>query len=242
MRSCGVDDSQLIIVQPDYGEQALDIVEKLIDDGHVGLIIVDSVAALIPKAELEGEVTDMQIGLQARMMAKSMRRLSPALKGSQAVVMFTNQLRDKIGGFTGFMGPQTSTPGGRALKHAASVRIEIKKHQQLKTGTKAIGFMAGIKVIKNKVAPPFRDVEVPLIYGYGYDERLDLINLALSCRAITKKSSIFYIKNKPIGDGWRECYKFIVSHKRVHEFVLAKVTSMLDKRADLGLVEDDPEE
>lgn len=238
MRLCGVDEkNNFIIAQPDYGEQALSMVEDLILDGRTDVIVVDSVAALIPKAELEAEMTDLQVGLQARMMAKSMRRITSLLKGSKTAVIFTNQLRDKIGGFGGF-GPQTSTPGGRALKHAASVRIETRRTTPIKSGTAQIGFMTRVKVTKNKIAPPFREAQVPIVFNRGVDERLDFIELAVKSRAVKKRASIFYVGDRAIGNGWLEAYDRIQSREKLLAGITAKIDKMFLKWSDAGKITD----
>lgn len=238
MRLCGVDEkNNFIIAQPDYGEQALSMVEDIILDGRIDVVVVDSVAALIPKAELEAEMTDMQVGLQARMMAKSMRRITSLLKGSKTAVIFTNQLRDKIGGFGGF-GPQTSTPGGRALKHAASVRIETRRTTPIKAGSAQIGFMTRVKVTKNKIAPPFREAQIPVVFNKGIDERLDFIELAIKSRALKKRASIFYYGEKAVGNGWLETYEKIIAREKLLEAVQSKIDKMFTKWSDAGRIED----
>jgi len=238
LHQCGIDEKQpgFIFAQPDWAEQALEIVRELILSEKVDLIVLDSIAALIPKAELEADVSDMQIGLQARIVTKFCKMLNTDLKGTKTAVLVINQVRDKIGGFG--WGPQISTPGGRMLRHTASVRIELKRAQTLKGGSKQVGFLSKIKVIKNKVGPPFREVFVPILYSFGLDSRLDLINLALEAKIIKKRASIFYIKNSALGNGWREAHKTITKKKKVYDLVLSRIQEMLDKKSDLGSDDD----
>lgn len=233
MRQCRIDvQKNLIIAQPDFGEQALAIIEKIVLDGRTDLVVLDSVATLIPKAELAGKMTDMQVGLLARILAKATRRLNVLLKGSRTAVVFTNQLRDKIGSFG--WGPQTSTPGGRALKHAAAVCFETKRITPIKSGAKQVGFNQRVKNTKNKIGMPFRDVQIPIIYGFGIDDRLDLINLAIASKALKKQGSIYYVKDHEIGNGWREAYSSIVKSKRATEYVETEVGKLLSKWTEAG--------
>ncbi len=237
LRQCGVDEKKnFIFAQPDYAEQALDLVEELITAGQTDLIVLDSVAAMTPKAELEGDMTDVQVGLQARVLSKAMRRINVLLKGTNVAVVFTNQVRDKIGGFG--WGPQTMTPGGRALKHTAAVRLELKRTKPIKVSTKQIGFLTKIKCVKNKVAPPFREIEVPIMFGYGFDERLDYIDLATKAKAIKKMASIFYFGKNAIGNGWRESYEKIQTREKLKAAIDTKIDAMLVKWSDLGSAQD----
>jgi len=226
MKQCGVDEKNLILLAPDYGEQALDAVERLVEK-NIDLVVVDSVAALIPKTELEGDITDMQIGLQARLMAKSMRRLNTLLKGTKTAVIFTNQLRDTIGGF-GF-GPHENTPGGRALKHSAAVRISTTRTTPIKVGAATIGFITRVRILKNKVGIPGRQVEVPIVFGYGLDERLDLVNLSVKCGFLKKRASIYYMKNKALGNGWLQVYNRLTKSVRVMQALDTKISAKLEK-------------
>lgn len=173
----GVNTSELILSQPDSGEQALEIVEMLAASGAIDLVIVDSVAALVPQAELDGEMGDNQVGLQARLMSKAMRKLAGVLNKAECTIIFINQLREKVGIFYG--NPETTT-GGRALKFYSSIRIDIRRGEQIKDGAKQIGNVARIRVVKNKVAPPFRTCDVDIIYGKGINRLGEALDLGVS--------------------------------------------------------------
>jgi recombination protein RecA len=240
MHQCGVYEDEgksLIIAQPDYGEQALDMVEKLIESGEIDVIVVDSVAALIPRAELEATMSDMQVGLQARMMAKHMRRLSSKLKGSKTCVIFTNQLRDSIGGGFGKFKPGPTTPGGRALKHWASIRLSVQRTQTLKSGSREVGFLMKVKVFKNKVGPIRAPIEVPITYSYGLDERLDFMRLAELAHVISRQGSIYTLKGESkkktaIGNGWLTAYKALRKSRRAMTYVKKRILAYLKKKGE----------
>lgn len=229
LERCGVQTNEhLIIAQPDYGEQGLSILEEMIESGVVDLIVVDSVAALIPKAELEGTMTDQQVGLQARMMSKNLRRITSILRGSKAVVIFVNQVRDKIGGGGFGFGPQTGTPGGWALKHFCTIRITTRKTVDLKKGSKQIGFISELRCLKNKVGRPGRRVNVPIIFGSGINSNMDLILLAIQARVIRKRADMLYLvvsrgKTKYLGKGWESAFDKIAKSAKLKAFVLAKI-------------------
>jgi recombination protein RecA len=194
----GVDIDSLLVSQPDSGEQALEIVDMLVNSGAVDFVAVDSVAALVPKAELEGEIGDSHVGLQARMMGQSMRKLSGALNRNHCTVMFTNQIREKIGVMFG--SPET-TPGGRALKFFASVRLDIRKIETLKDGTDAYGQRVRVKTVKNKVAPPFKQAEFDIVWGKGIDSAGTLIDLGVEYKMVTKSGSFFSYGETRLGQG-----------------------------------------
>ncbi len=208
MQQCGIDpdNPNIIFAQPDYGEQALALVEDAID--NVDIIVFDSIAAMVPQAELTAKISDQQMALQARLLAKSMRRLGTMLKGSKTCAVFTNQVRDKIGGFSGY-GPTYDTPGGRALKHAASIRIWVRRGAPLKAGAEQIGFLCRMTAKKNKVGMPGRVVDIPIIFGVGIDTDLDFINLALKSGAIRKNGPTYKTGRKlgagirTLGTSWR---------------------------------------
>lgn len=242
MEQAGVDRNKLIIVQPDYAEQALGIVEKVIENGKADLIVLDSVADLVPKAELEGDMTDQQIGLQARVVAKNIRRITPMMRGSKTALLVCNQLRDKIGGSSFGFGPQTSTPGGRALKHAATIRAEFKRTTTILSGAKQAGFFCRIRVVKNKVGIPFRQVSVPIIYGYGIDDRLDWLELALKSHALKKKGGLYYLKQRVIANSALGTYDKLQAKVKLLDFVQGRIDSLLEKWSDGGVKQDSAED
>jgi recombination protein RecA len=240
LRQCGVKPGeQLIIMQPDFGEQALELVLRLVKSNLVDLIVVDSVAALVPKAELEGKMTDQQVGLLARIMAKNMRKLLPALRGSKTCVLFTNQLRDTIGGGGFGFGPKTSTPGGRALKHAASVRLSVTRTMPIKAGSREIGFLTKVKVVKNKLGQPNRVVQLPIIYRYGLDERLGLILAGEETGVLRKKAGAYYLDKRLVGKGWLAAYEKLTSNKKLLGYVKKRIETALVKRGDEGPEEEE---
>ena len=197
-KALGVDIDNLIISQPDTGEQALEITEALIRSNAVGIIVVDSVAALVPEAEIRGEMGSSHVGLQARLMSQAMRKLSGAISKSNTVAVFINQIREKVGIMFG--NPET-TPGGRALKFYSSVRVDIRRGETLKIGNDAIGNRAKIKVVKNKVAPPFKSAEVDIVYGSGISRTGEIIDLAVEHELIKKSGSWFSYNDEKIGQG-----------------------------------------
>lgn len=188
-RGCGVNMDELLFAQPDYGEQCLGVAEKLIESGKVSLLVIDSVAALVPKAELDGEMEDQQMGAQARMMGKGIRKIVSAANRSKCIVIFINQLREKLGVMFG--NPEV-TPGGKALKFAASVRIEARRKESITEKKEIIGNKVRVKIVKNKVDIPYRVAEVDLYYGKGIDNTRDIINIGVECGVITKKATSSY--------------------------------------------------
>jgi recombination protein RecA len=199
MTALGVDLDELIFSQPDYGEQALEIVDRLVRSGEVGVVVIDSVASLIPKAELEGEMESAQMGLQARLMAKAMRKLVSAASETKTLLLFINQLRNKIGVMFG--NPET-TPGGMALKYAASVRIDLRKKEDLKDKSgDAIGIKVKAKIIKNKMAPPLKITEFDILYGKGVDQFGCLFDLALGQGIFTQKGAWVYLDGENFAQG-----------------------------------------
>lgn len=195
----GIDINNLIISQPDYGEQALDITEMLIRSGAVDIIVVDSVAALVPKAELEGDMGDSHMGLQARLMSQALRKLTPIVHKSKTILIFINQIRQNIGALP-FASKETTT-GGKALKFYASLRLEVRRVASLKKNENHIGNRVAIKVVKNKVAPPFKKVEVDLLFNEGISKELDLLDAALHYNVIAKSGAWFSYKDEKIGQG-----------------------------------------
>lgn len=205
-KELGVNIEELIISQPDYGEQALEITEQLIRSGAIDVIVIDSVAALVPRAELQGEMGDAQIGLQARLMSQALRKLAGIVSKSNTSVVFINQIREKIGIMFG--NPEITT-GGRALKFYASVRIEIRKIAAIKEGDKVTGSHTKVKVVKNKLAPPFKEAEFDIDYGKGISKFSELIDLGVSLKVIEKSGSWFTYKDTRLGQG-RENAKFFL--------------------------------
>ena len=208
----GVDIDELILSQPDSGEQALDICEVLIKSGAVDLVVIDSVAALVPQAELDGEMGDSSVGLQARLMSKAMRKLAGVMNHSETTAIFINQLREKVGVVYG--SPET-TPGGRALKFYASVRLEVRRAETLKDGQEAYGNTVKIKVVKNKVAPPFRTAVVMMIYGEGISHVDEIINLAVEHDLLDKAGAWFSYKGEKVGQGAASARNWLKSHPEI---------------------------
>lgn len=205
----GVDIDNLILSQPDYGEQALDIVDMLAKGGAFDLIVVDSVAALVPKAELEGTLSDQSVGLQARLMSKALRKLAGQLNKSNCTVIFINQLREKVGVLFG--NPETTT-GGRALKFYASVRLDIRRGETLKDGDTVIGNGVTVKVVKNKVAPPYRVAKLQMIYGQGISHEREVASLALAYGLVQKSGSWFSYNGTKLGQGVPNLLKYLEDH------------------------------
>ncbi|NLI94698.1 MAG: recombinase RecA [Erysipelotrichaceae bacterium] len=219
-----VDIDELILSQPDNGEQALEIAEMLAKSGAIDLIVVDSVAALVPQAELDGEMGDQQVGLQARLMSKAMRKMSGILSKSNTTIIFINQIREKVGVIYG--NPET-TSGGRALKFYSTIRIDIRRGLQLKEGPNAIGNEVNIKVVKNKVAPPFKKVKVDLIYGYGISKLGELLDLAVDLDIINKAGSWYDYEGDRMGQGREAAKSFLENNPDVYEEVKTKVRDEL---------------
>ncbi len=194
----GVNIDELYIAQPDFGEQALEIAEILVRSGGVDIIVIDSVAALVPKAELEGDMGDSHMGLQARLMSQALRKLTAIVSRSKTTFIFLNQLREKIGMFVG--NPETTT-GGRALKFYSSMRIEVKRTMAIKDGTSIVGGVTKLKIVKNKMAPPFKDVEVDLLYGRGISQEGEVIDLGVSSGLISKTGSWYSYGENRLGQG-----------------------------------------
>ena len=213
-RNLGVQIDELILSQPDSGEQALEITEMLIKSGAIDLIIVDSVAALVPQAELDGLISDSSIGLQARLMSKAMRKLSGQMNKSKCTVIFINQLREKIGVVYG--NPETTT-GGRALKFYASIRIEIRKGEAIKQGSEIIGNKTNIKVVKNKVAPPFKTAQIEIRYGEGISHMGEVIDLAVENELIEKSGTWFSYQGEKIGQGKEAVRQFLINNPQIAE-------------------------
>lgn len=212
-RNLGVDVDNLILSQPDTGEQALEIAEALIRSGAVDTIVIDSVAALVPEAEINGEMGDSHVGLQARLMSQAMRKLSGAISKANTTAIFINQIREKVGVMFG--NPET-TPGGRALKFYASVRLEIRRGEQIKNGADIVGNKANIKVVKNKVAPPFKVATVDIIYGKGVSKTGELVDLASELDIVQKAGSWFSYEGEKIGQGRENAKTYLDEHPEIY--------------------------
>ena len=219
-RALGVDVDNLILSQPDTGEQALEIAEALIRSGSVDTIVVDSVAALVPEAEINGEMGDSHVGLQARLMSQAMRKLSGAISKTNTTAIFINQIRATVGIMFG--NPET-TPGGRALKFYSSVRLEIRRSEALKNGSDIIGNKANIKVVKNKVAPPFKVVSVDIIYGEGISKVGELVDLASDIDVISKSGAWYAYDGNKIGQGRENAKEYLLDHQDVYDTIYKKV-------------------
>jgi recombination protein RecA len=219
-RRIGVDIDQLLVSQPDTGEQALEIVELLIRSGALDVVAIDSVAALVPKAEIEGEMGDSHVGLQARLMSQALRKLAGTLNRTETICVFTNQLREKIGVMFG--NPET-TPGGRALKFYSSVRLDIRRIETLKEGVEAIGNRVRVKVVKNKVAPPFKQAEFDIIYGSGISWEGTVLDAALERKIVQKSGSYFSFEDERLGQGRQNATAFLREHPDVTNQILVRV-------------------
>ena len=211
-RKLGVDVDHLLVSQPDNGEQALEIAEALVRSGKVSIVVIDSVAALVPKAELEGEMGDPQMGLQARLMSQALRKLTAITNQTKTTLIFINQIREKIGVMFG--SPETTT-GGRALKFYASIRLDIRKIQVVKSGEVVIGADTRIKVVKNKMAPPFTECEVRILYGHGISHEFDLLNIGANLGVLEKSGTWLSFKGERLGQGQDNARVFLVEHPEV---------------------------
>ena len=216
----GVDIDNLIVSQPDTGEQALEIAEALTRSGAIDIIVVDSVAALDPKAEIDGDMGDAHVGLQARLMSQALRKLAGVINKSKTVIIFINQLREKVGIMFG--NPET-TPGGRALKFYASVRLDIRKIENIKNDGEVTGARARVKVIKNKVAPPFREAEFDIIYGKGISKEGNILDLAVNLNLVEKSGAWFSYNGEKIGQGRENAKLYLKEHKEIAKELEEKI-------------------
>ncbi len=225
-RRIGVDIDQLLVSQPDTGEQALEITELLIRSGALDIVAIDSVAALVPKAEIEGEMGDSHVGLQARLMSQALRKLAGTLNRTDTICIFTNQLREKIGVMFG--NPET-TPGGRALKFYASVRLDIRRIETLKDGAEAFGNRVRVKVAKNKVAPPFKQAEFDIVYGQGIPWEGTVLDVALEKKIVQKAGSYFSFGDERLGQGRQNATAFLSENPDLVQQILARVQAEADE-------------
>lgn len=221
----GVRVDDLIISQPDYGEQALEIAETLIRSGGVDIVVIDSVAALVPKAELEGEMGDQHVGLQARLMSQALRKLTSIVNRSQTCLIFINQIREKIGPMT--YGVAETTPGGRALKFYASLRIDIRKVASIKQGEENVGARTRIRVVKNKLSPPFKQADVDLMFGEGLSREGDLIDLGLEHKLVVRSGAWFSFGDLKLGQGREAAKQFLKENPEVAQKLEAQLREKL---------------
>ena len=219
-RKLGVDTDSLIVSQPDNGEQALEIADMLIRSGALDVIVIDSVAALVPKAEIEGEMGDSHVGLQARLVSQALRKMTGALSQAGTTAIFINQLREKIGVFFG--NPETTT-GGKALKFYSSVRLDIRRIQTIKNGDEAVGNRTKVKVVKNKMAPPFKSAEFDVLYGEGISTEGSVLDMALQCNVVRKSGSWFTYDGDQLGQGRENVRKFLKDNPGITEEIGNKV-------------------
>jgi recombination protein RecA len=219
-KNIGVDIDELYISQPDNGEQALEITETMVRSGAIDILIVDSVAALVPKSEIEGEMGDIHVGLQARMMSQACRKLTSAISKTNCIVVFINQLRDKVGVF---YGPSETTTGGRALKFYASVRMDVRRVEQIKQKGEAVGSHVKVKIVKNKVAPPFKEAEFDIMYGEGISKSGDIIDLAVGKDIIQKSGAWFAYNGDKIGQGRENAKLYLEENPEVMDEIEDKV-------------------
>ena len=238
-RNLGVDIDNLIVSQPDTGEQALEIAESLIRSGAIDLVVVDSVAALVPKAEIDGEMGDSHMGLQARLMSQALRKLAGTINKSKSTIVFINQLREKIGVMFG--NPETTT-GGRALKFYASVRLDIRKVENIKIDGEVIGNRAKVKVIKNKVAPPFREAEFDIVYGKGISKEGNILDIAVNLDLIEKSGSWFSYKGEKIGQGRENVKQYLKDSPKVAAELESQIREKFGEAFEKSLGDNKPEE
>jgi len=225
-RKLGVDVDNLLVSQPDTGEQALEIAESLARSGAIDVLVVDSVAALVPKAEIDGEMGDAHIGLQARLMSQALRKLAGVINKSNTTVIFINQLREKVGIMFG--NPET-TPGGRALKFYATVRMDVRRIEAIKNGTEVVGNRTRVKVVKNKVAPPFKEAEFDIIYGEGISKEGNVLDVAVSLDIVNKSGSWFSYNGQRLAQGRENVKKYLKENKELYQEIEDKVRTHFEE-------------
>jgi len=226
-KKLGVDTDELLISQPDNGEQALEIAEALVRSGGIDMLVVDSVAALVPKAEIEGHMGDAHMALQARLMSQAMRKLSGQINTTKTIAVFINQIRVNIGAYSPTGQVPTTTAGGRALKFYSTIRLEVKKGEQIKESSEVVGNKTKIKVVKNKVAPPFKTVELDLIYGEGISAQGEIVTLGVEFDLIQKRGSWYSYKGEKIGQGSEVVRAFFAENPDIAEVVEAQIRDIL---------------
>ncbi|ADH92383.1 recombinase RecA [Arcanobacterium haemolyticum] len=237
-RKLGVDTDALIVSQPDTGEQALEIADMLIRSGALDIIVIDSVAALVPKAEIEGEMGDSHVGLQARLMSQALRKLTGALSAAGTTAIFINQLREKIGVFYG--NPETTT-GGKALKFYASVRLDVRRIETLKEGSTPVGNRTRVKVVKNKMAPPFKQAEFDILYGKGISTEGGIIDLAVDTGIVRRSGSWYTYEGDQLGQGKEKARQFLLDNPEISDEIERKVLATIGINKD-GSPAEEPEE
>jgi recombination protein RecA len=244
-RNLGVNIDELLLSQPDTGEQALEIAEALVRSGAVDIIVVDSVAALVPKAEIEGDMGDSFVGLQARLMSQAMRKLSGAISKSKAIAIFINQLREKVGVMFG--NPET-TPGGRALKFYASVRLDVRRIESIKQGNDVVGNRTRVKVVKNKVAPPFKQAEVDIMYGQGISKEGSIIDIGTELDIVQKSGAWFSYNSERLGQGRENAKQFLKDHPEMSDQIERQIreatlsADAISRSASAASAEDDEDD
>ena len=228
-KNIGVDTDALLLSQPDYGEQALEITETLVRSNAIDLIVIDSVAALVPKAEIEGDMGDSHMGLQARLMSQALRKLTGIVSKTNCCVIFVNQVREKIGVMFG--NPEV-TPGGRALKFYSSVRCEVRRIETLKSGTDMVGIKVRVKIVKNKVAPPFKFTEFDIMFGEGISFTGDVLDLGCSFGVVEKSGTWYSCNNERLGQGREAVRKFLIERQDLYESIATQVREKIKEKAE----------
>ncbi|QZN88223.1 recombinase RecA [Vagococcus lutrae] len=222
-KNLGVDIDELLLSQPDTGEQGLEIADALVSSGAIDMVVVDSVAALVPRAEIDGEMGDTHVGLQARLMSQALRKLSGSINKTKTIAIFINQIREKVGVMFG--SPET-TPGGRALKFYATIRIDVRRAEQIKAGTEVMGNRTRIKVVKNKVAPPFRMAEVDIMYGKGISKEGELLDMAVEQDIVDKSGAWYSYNEERMGQGRENSKQFLMDNPEIMAEIDAKVRAV----------------
>jgi len=233
-KKLGVNTDELLIAQPDNGEQALEIAEALISSGGIDILVVDSVAALVPKAEIEGQMGDSHMALQARLMSQAMRKLSGIINSTKTIAIFINQIRVNIGAYSPNGQVPTTTAGGRALKFYSTIRLEVKKGEQIKESSEVVGNKTKIKVVKNKVAPPFKTVELDLIYGEGISAQGEIVTLGVDFNLIEKRGSWYSYKGEKIGQGTEVVRAFFAENPDIAEEVEMQIRDILKNGGEMS--------
>lgn len=227
-KNIGVNIDELYISQPDSGDQALEITETMVRSGAIDIIVIDSVAALVPRQEIEGDMGDSHVGLQARLMSQALRKLTPVISRSNCVVIFINQLREKVGVMFG--SPETTT-GGRALKFYASVRMDVRKIETLKQSGEMVGNRTRIKIVKNKIAPPFKETEFDIMFGKGISKEGDILDLAVDCKVVNKSGAWYAYKGEKIGQGRENSKQYLTDHPDIMEEIDKLVREHYEEKA-----------
>ncbi|NLB89146.1 MAG: recombinase RecA [Syntrophomonadaceae bacterium] len=235
-KKLGVDINNLLVSQPDSGEQALEIAEALVRSGAIDIIVIDSVAALVPKAELEGEMGDVHVGLQARLMSQALRKLTAHISKSRAVCIFINQKREKV---VVIYGNNETTTGGRALKFYSSIRIEVRKGETIKQGTDMVGNRTKVKIVKNKVAPPFKTVEFDIMFGQGISKEGDLLDIATDLELIQKSGSWYSYQGERLGQGRENAKEYIKNNPEFYETLKQQINEIVNSGKNLVYSDDD---